>query len=370
MTTHTEGQGAGDVISARHQCFEQRLGPLPDEVHKPMNLGPAWPGGALVHLAAERVGPGIHAYVTDGLSNPDQPTGVRIDATNAVGDGIEMQLSARTPRSVPDGAAGYGFEFVALTEGEEPGMLAALDQLVQLVILSDFDPFDSLRHDGSVTIEDLAMGPRESGDFILRAASEPLPGEVALPNGSMRVLTLTWITRDEMEFALEHGRPALLARLQEAGVGVASRVGRLSVLDPAPLRAARPSPELLAATASQTRALFNIMVRGTPAAWEGVQLTIACRADPEGRARTVRCALHDGAGQHAVASSELQRAAADLTKSLLRQGQTWDRWGAQGQRGYDGSWRFTLRAVRDEKVDARPAPDNTAAIFKPWWKFW
>src|SRR5262249_2923436 len=87
-----------------------------------------------------------------------------------------------------------------------------------------------LEYDG-MTVESIKIGDgSETADFLVQPASAPFPAEARLPNGVMRLLIATRITREEMNFSMQHGRGALLDRLQKAGVGQISILDRASVV--------------------------------------------------------------------------------------------------------------------------------------------
>ena len=82
-----------------------------------------------------------------------------------------------------------------------------------------------------LTVESIKIGDgAQSADFLIQPASSPFPDQVQLPNGAMRLLIATRITREEMNFSLKHGRVVLLDRLKQAGVGQVSILDRASVV--------------------------------------------------------------------------------------------------------------------------------------------
>src|SRR5262249_43834315 len=118
-----------------------------------------------------------------------------------------------------------------LTPGPATWPLLPLGWLIQKEILGDLDLLGRVRESQGVTVESLKLGDgSQTADFLVEPAGGPLPVQVELPNGTMHLLVATRITRDEMNFALEHGRPALLERLTHAGVGQVSILDRPSVV--------------------------------------------------------------------------------------------------------------------------------------------
>ena len=82
-----------------------------------------------------------------------------------------------------------------------------------------------------MTVESIKIGNgSQSADFLVQPASSPFPEEARLPNGTMRLLIATRITRDEMNFSMKHGRGTLLDHLKSAGVGQISILDRASVV--------------------------------------------------------------------------------------------------------------------------------------------
>lgn len=70
----------------------------------------------------------------------------------------------------------------------------------------------------------------EQVDFLVSPAGAPFPAQTMLPNGLMRLLVATRITRDEMRWAMASGPAALAQRLDDAGVGQRSMLRRGSVV--------------------------------------------------------------------------------------------------------------------------------------------
>ena len=64
---------------------------------------------------------------------------------------------------------------------------------------------------------------------IAKQGKHPLPPGTQLPNGKLELLVATVITDDEMQWSMENGREALLAKLIKSGVGQVSDRNRKSV---------------------------------------------------------------------------------------------------------------------------------------------
>jgi hypothetical protein len=78
----------------------------------------------------------------------------------------------------------------------------------------------------------LSIDDTRKVDFLAAPVLAPLPSQLELPNGAARLVVLTRITRDEMDFARKNGVKALIKLLEEAGVGQVSAIDRPSVLPP------------------------------------------------------------------------------------------------------------------------------------------
>ena len=219
------------VYEARDAFFSEHFGPLPTETTKLWNLMVIWPGGCLYSIDASRQG-GRGVCVTSGLSNFDMPTTVAArDQSVPAGGGIEGTLAPRTPAWVPRGRAGYGYEIAILTPRPESWPVLALSWFPQAEILRDIDLLARVEEGGGVTIESLPVGDgKTKADFLVAPALPPLPAAATLPNGTMRLLIATRITRAEMRFAQASGRSALIERLARAGVGQLSVLDRASVV--------------------------------------------------------------------------------------------------------------------------------------------
>jgi hypothetical protein len=222
------------AVRAREEFFARHFGPLPGEIQKLVNLTGVWPGGGLYQMQASRLG-GLGLCASWGLSNPDLPTTVRLTgpgwSASAGGVSFSGQLTAREPCWAPPDAAGYGYEVLVLTPAPTSWPLLTLSWLVQMELLEDADLLGRIADAQGVTLEEVKIGDgSQTADWLIEPACPPLPAEMRLPNGVARLLIATRITRDEMNFALAYGRPALLERLVQAGVGQVSILDRHSVI--------------------------------------------------------------------------------------------------------------------------------------------
>jgi hypothetical protein len=226
------------VSDARAAIYERHLGPLPAEVVKLHNLTGVWPGGCLVQIDGRALG-GLAVTGSFGLSDPAMPATARVeqhqlrehDGPDGTTRELSVHLVPRDPRPVAPGLAGYGYELLVLTPRQEFWPLMFLNWAVPAELLYDASILEGLESDGLVSVEGIDLGDGLWSDFLIGAPQGLLAADHELPNGTMRFLVATAITRDELEFALEHGRPALLERLLASGQGQVSVLGRRSVLE-------------------------------------------------------------------------------------------------------------------------------------------
>jgi hypothetical protein len=222
------------VYRAREEFFDNQFGPFPSEIKKLMNLSGVWPGGGIFQFAAsKRQNLGI--CTSCGLSNVDMPTPVRLaqhERTEQKGQPtFTSKIEGRTPRWLPASQAGYGYELIILTPKPEAWPLLPLSWFIQMEILNDVDLLGRVIDNQGLTVEGIKVGDgTQSADFMVQPASSPFPDSAQLPNGTMRLLIATRITREEMNFSLKQGRPALLERLKQAGVGQISILERDSIV--------------------------------------------------------------------------------------------------------------------------------------------
>jgi hypothetical protein len=220
------------VMQARSDFLMHQFGALPKEMHQLRNVQTIWPGGGVCQLTA----PGLNnlgVCTTFGLSNIGMPAAMGVDAARQYSPGQMPQFIPRTPREMPAGLAGYGYELMVLTQQAENWPMLALGWFVEMEILNDMELLGNVATHNGVTVTDVQIGDgSRTGNFLVQPACSPILARVNLPNGLMNVLTATWITQDEAEFSMasEDGRWELLNRLLAAGVGPISILDRPSIL--------------------------------------------------------------------------------------------------------------------------------------------
>jgi hypothetical protein len=215
------------VYAAREAIYARYFGAIEGDVQKLMNLTGVWPGGCLVQIQAAK----HQLWVSSsfGLTNPDMPARTCPEqfAVEQDSEGrptkYSIRLVGRPPRAVPADWAGYGYEILLLTREKENWPLGFLNWAVQAEILSDMDLRRRIQKYGAMTVEEISIGDGKSGDFLIAPIQQFAPASNSLPNGSIELLAATLITRPQMQFGIEKGGPALLARLNQAGQGQISQ---------------------------------------------------------------------------------------------------------------------------------------------------
>lgn len=225
-----------DTYEARQKYFENTVGPLPRDILKMPNTIGVWPGGGLFVIPAPRLGSGMAVYTTFGLSNPDMPTSVRMTDYKLSSDGkIATQAAGRLELKPPalghPGAAGYGYELIVVAPAGLEWPLNLLQWAVNAELSKDLGILDRVEKYRGLTVEQLEVGGPEPLNILISKALSPLPVGTQLPAGKIEVLVITTITSAEMQWSRKNGRDSLLQRLQEAGVGQASRLERKSVIN-------------------------------------------------------------------------------------------------------------------------------------------
>jgi hypothetical protein len=218
------------VMQARSDFLMQQFGTLPQQMHQLINVAGIWPGGGICQLTAPSLG-NLGVCTTFGLSNLGMPGSFTIDTSQP--QQSERRLVPKTPREVPAGLAGYGYELIVLTPRPESWPMITLGWFAEMEILNDIDLLSNIAASNGVTVAEIQIGDGSRvGDFLVQPACSPILARVNLPNGLMHVLTATWITPDELEFSksTEDGRWELLNRMLAAGVGPISILDRPSVL--------------------------------------------------------------------------------------------------------------------------------------------
>lgn len=225
------------TYEARQQYFEKSIGVLPPDILKMLNRTGVWPGGGLYIIPATKIDPKLSAYTTFGFSNPDMPATTRLtdfslqaDATGNRAASAEGTLTAKQSAALKTGHAGYGYEVLILTKSDEQWPLGLLQWLVNAEIGHDAGILDRVEKYDGLTVESVEIGEDKPVNILISTAEQPLPTGTQLPNGQMVLLVATIITHEEMLWSQQHGRKALLQKLQEAGVGQVSILERASVV--------------------------------------------------------------------------------------------------------------------------------------------
>lgn len=195
---------------ARQRYFEEKVGPVPQDILKMLSMTGMWPGGGLFVIPAEKIGPRLSAYSTFGLSNP----------------GMEDEDDDEEPGAV----AGLGYELLVVAEPDQNWPLAIVQWAVHAEVEHGAGLLYTVEKYNGATVEEIDTGDDGSVDLLIAKARAPLPTGTDLPNGKMEVLVATVITREEMNWSRKHGRDALLQKLEEKGIGQISIPGRKSVV--------------------------------------------------------------------------------------------------------------------------------------------
>lgn len=228
-----------NVYTAREKYYQATVGEFPEDILKLAHMAGVWPGGGLYAIHANKLGEGMWLYTTFGLSNPDMPTAVTLTGSNTTHDekgrvaSSKNSLARRTPATAPPGAAGYGYEFIVVARENSQWPLWILQWACNAEILNDAGFLARIDKYHGLTVEQVQVG-REPGDMVnllITRARAPLPTGTALPNGRMDIVVATVITQEEMQWSMENGRDALLAKLQAGGVGQISSRKRKPVLN-------------------------------------------------------------------------------------------------------------------------------------------
>ncbi|MBC8103112.1 MAG: suppressor of fused domain protein [Cytophagales bacterium] len=225
------------VYEARQAHYEAQFGPLPNDILKMMNLVGVWPGGGLYAIPATLLGDSLRVYTTFGLTNPDMPATITVSnsvtQTDAQGRPIGTQGTLQRKESVlptVPGQPGYGYELMIVTRDEGDWPLWLLQWAVNAELLNDVGILERVKQYQGLTVEQIGIGGGNAVNIFIAPAQPPLPTGFSLPNGEMTLLVMTTITDDEMQWALEQGRPALLQRLLQSGIGQVSTLNRRSML--------------------------------------------------------------------------------------------------------------------------------------------
>jgi hypothetical protein len=227
-----------DVNLARSSAFEAGFGKLPDDTQKLGNLTGIWPGGGLYIIPAPQLRAGAAIYASFGLTNPDMPSCVTVtnlQAESSQGSGGRQGQTSGTlvrkenPPSARDWP-GYGYEIIVAARDNEEWPLWLLQWAVQAEILNDIGMRDRVEKYGGMTVESVKIAENDAVHLLFTKAQAPLMAHLDLPTGRACIIVMTVITAAEMRWSKLHGREALLAHLQAAGVGQFSVLGRESVV--------------------------------------------------------------------------------------------------------------------------------------------
>ncbi|WP_338848585.1 suppressor of fused domain protein [Massilia sp. W12] len=220
---------------AREAYFERAVGPLPPDILKMLHMAAVWPGGGLCVIPAPRLGPGMCLYTTFGLSNADMPTMYKMRDLSLQDEGgggkrVSGTVEVREPAPRRPGFAGYGYEICMLAAENQSWPVNFLQWAVNAEMNQDVGFLQKVEQYQGLTIESILVAPGMHIHVLIAKAQAPLPDGCALPAGRMEMLAACVITEEEMRWSHQHGRDALLQKLQAAGLGYASTPGRKSVL--------------------------------------------------------------------------------------------------------------------------------------------
>lgn len=220
---------------ARQEYFENKVGPLPSDILKMLNMTGVWPGGGLYVIPAPGLGEDLSVYTTFGLTNPDMPTSVQLSDFELQSDGkrvtqAEVTLSKKKPAPTRAGFAGYGYEMLMVAQSNQQWPLDFLQWAVNAEIGHDAGLLNRVEKYDGLTVEQIQVGPGQAVNVLIAKAYPPLPTGASLPSGRMEILVATTISRQEMEWSQINGRGVLLKKLQESGVGQISIPDRMSVV--------------------------------------------------------------------------------------------------------------------------------------------
>lgn len=205
--------------------FETTIGPLPRTIMQMPGMASAWPRGGLYVIPAKRLGDGLVAYTTFGLSNPDMPASARIAEASA---NAGLRPDAPADPHAPH-AAGYGYELLVLAAKDQPWALDILQWAVNAEVGRDAGLLAHVDHDAGL-LKRIDVGSGNPLTLLIARARPPLPAGGRLVGAEFALLVATVVTDDEAAWALTNGRAALLDKLEAAGVGQASVLGRPGVV--------------------------------------------------------------------------------------------------------------------------------------------
>jgi hypothetical protein len=227
------------VYDARTKAYEANFGKLPPDILKLGDLMGVWPGGGLYVIPAAKLGSGMVAYTTFGLSNPDMPTTVTLadvkteDKTDSSGrrtsstqGTLKKKENIRPRTSRP----GYGYEVIVLAAENAEWPLWLLQWSAKAELIGDVDLLGRVEKYQGFTVEQIRIGDNRAVNVLFAKAQAPLPADIQLPNGKAELIVATVITEEEMRWSMKNGRAGLLEALRGAGVGQRSVLNRNSVV--------------------------------------------------------------------------------------------------------------------------------------------
>jgi hypothetical protein len=234
-TESAEEMRWNQVHDARAAIFEANFGKLPQDILKLGDLLGLWPGGGLYVIPAPSLGSDAIIYTTFGLTNVDMPTDLTVaDLQTTTSDGrivsTEGTMKRRETLRPATAWPGYGYEMIVAARDDAEWPLWLLQWAVKAEMLKDADFRGRVEKYKGMTVEQVQIGEHESVNLLIAKAQAPLLTGFELANGQADLLVMTVITDDEMQWSKEHGRDALLAKLQSAGIGQFSVLDRASVV--------------------------------------------------------------------------------------------------------------------------------------------
>lgn len=197
------------VYESRTAYYEKNIGLFPDDILKMGNMTGVWPGGGLFVLQADKIGKGLWAYTTFGMTNPDMPASTMMEGFKTETDDqgrvskYSGTLQSKEQAKGPEGSAGYGYEMLLIAKANAEWPLWFMQWSANAEILNDAGILDRIEKYQGLTVQDIQVGENESINVLIAKAQRPLPMGTNLPNGKMDILVATVITDDEMQWSME-----------------------------------------------------------------------------------------------------------------------------------------------------------------------
>ena len=225
------------INEQRNRFIAEHIGEVPKDMLRLPSFNPFWPGGGFHVIKADKLGEGIHAYTTFGLTNHDMPTDVAVKPLNEHDSTMESMYRKRSAEETPSypTRAGYGYELMLLCPGESNWAMGVLKWAANAELLNDADLVAKVNRNKGIVLQDIPAATRMYVNLLIDKAPKPIPSNMDLPHGRADVLVATVITDDELAWSKEHGCQALADKLYEAGVGPISHPDRGSIFNPAPV---------------------------------------------------------------------------------------------------------------------------------------